>query len=168
MFGDKASENLISVDTPLWKDLVFYFLWVSSPNSDYIISYGLKYVSECNELIESSQVRRQGNAIAYAMGLYGKHPAPAPEPPAHYHQEASYPYGSVYEYALAGDNLANNTNVTNNTNASGMNLSDVKKLEPKKVNNTPVANRGSPYNVLYNIVAIFIICVVFGASYSKR
>ena len=171
VFGDKVSKNLISVDTPLWKDLVFYFLWVSSPNSDDITSYGMKYVSECKKLIESGQVRRQGDAIARAMGLYGRHPAPAPEPPACHPQEASYSYGPVCEFALAGDNMANNTTnvTTNNTNASGMNLSDdVKKLEPEKVNDTPVANRGSPYNILYNIAAIFIICVVFGASYSKR
>lgn len=168
VFGDKFSKNLISVDTPLWKDLVFYFLWVSSPNSDDIVSYGLKYVYECNKLIESSQVRRQGDDIAYAMGLYGKHPAPAPEPPAHYPQKASYSYSAACEFALAGNNMANNTNITNNTNASGMNLSDIRKLESKKVNTTPVANRGSPYNILYNIAAIFIICVVFGASYSKR
>lgn len=165
VFGYEICENLMSINTPLWKDLVFYFLWVSSANSDDILSYGLKYVSESGKLIESGEVKRQGDAIAYDLGLYGKHPAPAPKHHTHYPQYV-YPY-DVCGLSLMGNNMANNTNVTNQTNASSLNLSDVKKLEPKKVEKQP-ASGGSPYNILYNVVAILIICVIFGASYSKR
>ena len=165
VFGYEICKNLISINTPLWKDLVFYFLWVSSADSDNIVSYGLKYVSESGKLIESGEVKRQGDAIAYDLGLYGKHPAPAPKHHTHYPQYV-YPY-DVCGLSLMGNNMANNTNITNQTNASSPNLSDVKKLEPKKVEKQPVSG-GSPYNILYNIVAIFIICVIFGASYSKR
>lgn len=164
VFGYEICKNLISINTPLWKDLVFYFLWVSSADSDNIVSYGLKYVSESGKLIESGEVKRQGDAIAYDLGLYGKHPAPAPKHHTHYHQYV-YPY-DVCGLSLMGNNMANNTNITNQTNASSPNLSDVKKLEPKKVEKP--AGGGSPYNILYNIVAIVIICVIFGASYSKR
>lgn len=165
VFGYEICKNLISINTPLWKDLVFYFLWVSSADSDNIVSYGLKYVSESGKLIESGEVKRQGDAIAYDLGLYGKHPAPAPKHHTHYPQYV-YPY-DVCGLSLMGNNMANNTNITNQTNASSPNLSDVKKLEPKKVEKQPVSG-GSPYNILYNIVAILIICVIFGASYSKR
>ena len=168
VFGQKIGKNLISIDIPLWKDLVFYFLWVSGPNSDNIISYALKYVSESGKLIESCAVKRQGDIIAYEMGLYGHHPSPDPEPPAYYPQTVYYSYLSCGLAALVGENVANNTNMTNQTNASGLKLSDVKKLDPGKVNSTPASGKGSPYNILYNIAAIFIICVVFGASYSKR
>lgn len=164
VFGYEICKNLISINTPLWKDLVFYFLWVSSADSDNIVSYGLKYVSESGKLIESGEVKRQGDAIAYDLGLYGKHPAPAPKHHTHYPQYV-YPY-DVCGLSLMGNNMANNTNITNQTNASSPNLSDVKKLEPKKVEKP--AGGGSPYNILYNIVAIVIICVIFGASYSKR
>ena len=164
VFGYEICKNLISINTPLWKDLVFYFLWVSSADSDNIVSYGLKYVSESGKLIESGEVKRQGDAIAYDLGLYGKHPAPAPKHHTHYPQYV-YPY-DVCGLSLMGNNMANNTNITNQTNASSPNLSDVKKLEPKKVEKP--AGGGSPYNILYNIVAILIICVIFGASYSKR
>ena len=164
VFGYEICKNLISINTPLWKDLVFYFLWVSSADSDNIVSYGLKYVSESGKLIESGEVKRQGDAIAYDLGLYGKHPAPAPKHHTHYPQYV-YPY-DVCGLSLMGNNMANNTNITNQTNASSPNLSDVKKLEPKKVEKP--AGGGSPYNILYNIVAILILCVIFGASYSKR
>ena len=164
VFDYEICKNLISINTPLWKDLVFYFLWVSSADSDNIVSYGLKYVSESGKLIESGEVKRQGDAIAYDLGLYGKHPAPAPKHHTHYPQYV-YPY-DVCGLSLMGNNMANNTNITNQTNASSPNLSDVKKLEPKKVEKP--AGGGSPYNILYNIVAILIICVIFGASYSKR
>ena len=164
VFGYEICKNLISINTPLWKDLVFYFLWVSSADSDNIVSYGLKYVSESGKLIESGEVKRQGDAIAYDLGLYGKHPAPAPKHHTHYPQYV-YPY-DVCGLSLMGNNMANNTNITNQTNASSPNLSDVKKLEPKKVEKP--AGGGSPYNILYNVVAIIIICVIFGASYSKR
>lgn len=165
VFGQKISKNVISIDTPLWKDLVFYFLWVSSPYSNDITSYGLKYVSESAKLIESGEVKKQGNAIAYGLGLYGKHPAPAPKHPTHYPQKVCY-YDAACGLAFVGDNMANNTNITNQTNASSLNLTNVKKLEPKKVEKP--ANNGSPFNILYNIVAICLVCIIFGASYSKR
>ena len=166
VFGDKISENLISINSPLWKDLVFYFLWVNSPNSDDITSYGLKYESATGNLIESGEVKRQGDAIAYALGLYGKHCSPTPKHPAHYTKKISNSY-VVSKLTSMGDKLANNTNMTNKTNATGLNLSDVKKSVPK-VNNTPTTGKGSPYNILYNVAAICIIFIIFGASYSKR
>ncbi|WP_407421993.1 hypothetical protein [Methanobrevibacter sp.] len=167
VFGNKISENLISINSPLWKDLVFYFLWVNSPNSDDITSYGLRYESATGNLIESGEVKRQGDAIAYALGLYGKHPSPTPKHPTHYTKKISNSYVAS-QLTSMGDKLTNNTtNMTNKTNATGLNLSDVKKSVPK-VNNTPTTGKGSPYNILYNVAAICIIFIIFGASYSKR
>ena len=168
VFGYKVSKNLMSIDTPLWKDLVFYFLWVNSAKGD-ITSYGLKYVTSTAEIVESSEVKMQGDAIAYDLGLYGKHPIP-PTPKHHkthyYTKEICYPYvvGNV-----ASQGLVNITNMTNTTtNSTGMNLSDVKKLDPKKVTQKPAKSKGDPYNILYNFAAICIIFIIFGASYSKR
>lgn len=165
VFGQKVSKNLMAIDTPLWKDLVFYFLWVNSANGD-ITSYGLKYVASTAQIVESGEVKKQGDAIAYAMGLYGKHPSPSPHHhKTHYAEKIRNCY--VVGMPVFGD-LVNNTNMTNTTNSSGLNMSDIKKPDSENDTIKPAESKGSPYNILYNFVAICMICVIFGASYSKR
>ena len=155
VLGSKFSKNLISINTPLWKDLVFYFLWVSDTYSDNIVSYGLKYVPATDKLVVSSTVKHQGDKIAKEMGLYGKHKVnPGPGPYPH--------YNPVY-YVVCEDTLGNTTNSTNSTD-----LNKTVKLKPKEVTKKPQTNKSSPYNILYNIGAICIIFIVFGVSYSKR
>ena len=167
VFGYKVSKNLMSIDTPLWKDLVFYFLWVNGANGD-ITSYGLKYVASTTAIVESSEVKRQGDAIAYDLGLYGKHPMP---PAPKHHKTHDYTEQICYPYVVgnaASQGLVNATNATNTTNSSGLNLSDVKKLDPRKVTQKPVKGHRDPNNILYNFGAICIVFFIFGASYSKR
>ena len=156
VFGPKIEGNLLSIDTPLWEDLVFYFLWVSSSNSDVISSYALEYVSSTDQLVESKECRKQGDYMAYLLGLYGKKPTPKPHVDPQPHK--IYPgYVACGDVAVEG----NQTNKTNSTNKSAV----VNK--PKEVKK-PLASNGSPYNILYNLAAICMIFAVFGASYSKR
>lgn len=165
VFGDKVSENLISIDTPLWKDLVFYFVWINGANDD-ITSYGLKYETSTAQVVESSEVKRQGDVLAYELGLYGNHPIPpVPKPhKIHYTEQIC----SIYVAGNAvSQGLANTTNMTNKTNSTGLNMSDVKKPDSKKDTPKPVKGEGSPYNIVYNFAAICIIFIIFGASYSK-
>ena len=140
--------------------MVFYFLWVSSSNSNDIISYALKYDPSTNQIIESSKCKKQGDHIAYILGLYGNNPKP--EPPVVHYPDVIYTGYVASEISSVEGNLTNNTNnKTNNlTNNSSVNISkDVK--EPENV-------KGNPNNILYNLGAICIIFAVFGASYSKR
>ena len=164
VFGLKIENNVLSVDTPLWKDLVFYFLWVNGADTNDIVSYALVYAPLKKQLVESQVCKKQGDEMAYKLGLYGHNPPP--KPPAKHYPPRIHHGCVVYKEASALSNLTNVTNKTANvTNATGLNKSNVNKSREVK---KPLTNKGSPYNILYNLAAICIIFAVFGTSYSKR
>lgn len=45
VLGPKVSKNMFLVYTPLWKDLIFYFIWVNGADSTDYVSFALKYIS---------------------------------------------------------------------------------------------------------------------------
>lgn len=152
VFGFKMNKNIDLIHIPMWKDLIFYFIWAK--NNDFI-SYGLKYHPGLNKLIESEAVRHQGDRYIYHLELFFIND-----------DNGYFPYSYLNGIDLSGgvntSLLANDTNVNgNNTNAS--NATDVNLPETEMP-----AGDVNPYNLLYTLAAIFLVCAVFGVSYSKR
>lgn len=153
VLGLELNKNIFPIHNPLWKDLIFYYLWVNSANNKDICSYALKYDVESSKLIASNEIKKQGDQIAYDMGLYEKY-CPTPKP--HYNRGCV-----VINKVLSkiDDNSSNNdTNVTNTTEAWDNNSA------PK----FSISYSGNPLNVIYTIIAIAIVSIIFGAGYSKR
>lgn len=162
VFGYEINKNIYSLHIPLWKDLIFYYVWMNSTNMRDTISYGLKYDINSNELIESDEIVKQGNSIIYDMFFKQKKDFP---PDKHYPSGDSSSHLITDEFftSISG-NLTdmNSTNRTSNVTAP----SSVEKIE-ESVKNALLFN-GNPYNILFTLIAIIMVSTVFGASYSKR
>ena len=154
-------KHLFSVDYPSWKDLVFYFVVVKNTKC---ISYAVKYDPNAEKFIESSQIDQQGYQIANDFGLFGSSSEDY-EP----YTPCDVSYSTVQEVqkqdlnrtkkAKKVDKPKNSTAVEN---ASG----DVNKSDD--IDQMPDEHKGNPFNIVYNLAAILIVCVMFGVGYRKR
>ena len=165
VFGPEISKNIGLIQTPLWKDLIFYFVWVKDANNKDFVSYCLKYYPSVGKLIESSEHKKQGDFFAYLLGLFDDN------------QETHH--GSDY-YDFTHDTIdcagkivkhtskANKTNVTKNKTASNAtNSSNITVNRANLPGEIPRSNV-NPYNILYTLASILFVCGIFGVSYSKR
>lgn len=154
VLGLELNKNIFAIQNPLWKDLVFYYLWVNSTNSEDTLSYGLKYDENLSQLVESDEVKRQGDIIFFNKMIPN---------------EKGYPEESYYFVVnnLVINSFLNETDVnstnktTNNTNSS------IEKKAEKIVKNS-VSFKGNPYNLLYVIAAIAILATLFSVVHKKR
>lgn len=154
VLGLELNKNIFPIHTPLWKDLIFYYLWVSSTDNTDICSYALAYDSE---LHVSNDIKKQGDYIAYKMGLYEKHFPPQ----NNYHK-------------IVGKNIINrftsefinSTNTTTNKTDSNNNTTVVSNYKENIPNS--IAFSGNPFNIVYTAIAVIILLAIFGASYSRR
>ena len=154
--------HLISVDDPSWKDLVFYFIVVKDAK---FISYALKYDSDAGMLIESDEVKEQGDNMAEDMGLFSSHTDNDDVLDKHYvkacheviHDSSSKDLNRTRHAKISGSKKSGKviSNDSDEDNESG----DVE--EPKNYN-------GSPVNILYNLASILMVCGIFGVGYRKR
>lgn len=162
VFGPKIIENIYLVHTSLWKDLIFYFIWVNSANNEEYISYSLKYVPGEDKLVVDGKSQKQGDKIAYKLDLISKKSHHG----GHYHYNPYIDTVSLNDIPISLENLSSKDNTTHKTKSSGVpekNNTNESLFEPKlpetKVN---------PYNILYTMASIFMVCAFFGVSYSKR
>ncbi len=153
VLGLELNKNIFPIHNPLWKDLIFYYIWVNSANNKDMSSYALKYDDKTSKLIVSEKIKKQGDLIAYKMGLYEKY-CPGPKP--HYNG------GTVIVNKINTVNLDNNNTTAdvNNTTSTGNKIK--KNLE------NSIVYSGNPFNVLYTLIAILIVSAIFGVGYSKR
>ena len=154
VLGLELNKNIFPIHTPLWKDLIFYYLWVSSTDNTDICSYALAYDSE---LHVSNDIKKQGDHIAYKMGLYEKYFPPQ----NNYHK-------------IVGKNIINrfisefinSTNTTTNKTDSNNNTTVVSNLKENIPNS--ITFSGNPFNLVYTAIAVIILLAIFGAGYSRR
>ena len=151
VLGLELNKNIFPIHNPLWKDLIFYYIWVNSANNKDMSSYALKYDANTSKLIVSEKIKKQGDLIAYKMGLYEKY-FPVPKPHCN--------RGTVVVNKINTVNLDNNTADVNNTTSTGYKIK--KNLE------NSIAYSGNPFNVLYTLIAILIVSAIFGVGYSRR
>lgn len=138
--GPKFDEtHLKSVEKSSWKNLVFHFVVVK--NAKYL-SHTLKYNSKNGKFIESSQAKSFGKN----MGV--KH-LKVPD-----------------NYAKNDSNQTDSVNITGNRNSTD-NSSDNKNESGKHIE-IPVKRNANPFNIVYNLIAVLIVCVIFGLGYRKR
>lgn len=158
VFGTKIIKNMYLIDTSIWKDLIFYFIWVNSADEMEFISYSLKYDIGAKKLIVDSKSKEQGDNLAYLLGLYAKGSEPDDFP------SRGYLDLCPFELVIKDKNNTNNTKLSNATKASDRNRSNNVSLPESKL---PKA-RVNPYNIAYTLVSMFMVCSIFGVSYSKR
>ena len=162
--GPKFNEkHLISVDDPSWKDLVFYFIVVK--NTKYT-SYALKYDSDNGDLIKSDKAKEHGDNMAKKMGLISANHK--------YHGSSKNSHG-IFSSVYAGDlNQSSGVNITDNrtsdvnktSEGNVTNISDNSNKSDKIVN-VPKSN-ANPFNILYTLASILIVCVLFGRTYRNH
>ena len=156
VLGLELNKNIFPIHYSLWKDLVFYYLWINSTNPNYMSSYGLEYDVTLSELVESSEIKKQGDYIIYNILSYGKD----------YPPQINYFNGGgnsiINNFMNATNvNLTNNTsNVTNVNHNRGSNVDNI-------VGNS-VAFKGNVNNLFYAIGAIVFITLIFSVVHSKR
>ncbi len=158
-----SKRNIIPIHTPLWKDLVFYYLWVNNANNRDMLSYALKYDEATNKLIVSNDVKRQGDDIAYQMGLYSKY---SPQP---YHPNHAYK-SIVVKPVEDNSSGVNDTlkNVTNNTKKDNVtNDTVIVEISKNIIEDIPKADL-NPFKILVVIFSIVVIYIFFRLSYTKR
>ena len=154
VLGLELNKNIFPIHNPLWQDLIFYYLWVNSIDNTDICSYALTYDSG---LHVSNDIKKQGDHIAYKMGLYEKHFPPK----NNYHK-------------IVGKNIINrftnefinSTNTTTNKTDSNNNTTVVSNYKENIPNS--IAFSGNPFNVVYTAIAVIILLAIFGAGYSRR
>ena len=165
VFGPEISKNIGLIQTPLWKDLIFYFVWVKDANNKDFVSYCLKYYPSVGKLIESSEHKKQGDFFAYLLGLFDDNQET-------HHGSDYYDFtpdtidcaGKIVKHA----SKANKTNVTKNKTASNAtNSSNITVNRANLPGEIPRSNV-NPYNILYTLASILFVCGIFGVSYSKR
>ena len=150
----ELNKNIFPIHNPLWQDLIFYYLWVNSIDNTDICSYALTYDSG---LHVSNDIKKQGDHIAYKMGLYEKYFPPQ----NNYHK-------------IVGKNIINrfinefinSTNTTTNKTDSNNNTTVVSNYKENIPNS--IAFSGNPFNIVYTAIAVIILLAIFGASYSRR
>ena len=154
--------HLISVDDPSWKDLVFYFIVVKDAK---FISYALKYDSDAGMLIESDEVKEQGDNMAEDMGLFSSH--------TDNDDVLDKPYVKAC-HEVIHDSSKNDLNRTRHAKISGSKKSDKVISNDSDEDNEsgdveePKNYNGSPVNILYNLASILMVCGIFGVGYRKR
>ena len=154
VLGLELNKNIFPIHNPLWQDLIFYYLWVNSIDNTDICSYALTYDSG---LHVSNDIKKQGDHIAYKMGLYEKYFPPQ----NNYHK-------------IVGKNIINrfinefinSTNTTTNKTDSNNNTTVVSNYKENIPNS--IAFSGNPFNIVYTAIAVIIVLAIFGASYSRR
>ncbi len=163
--GPKFNEkHLISVDDPSWKDLVFYFIVVK--NTKYT-SYALKYDSNAAELIESDKVKEQGDNMAKIRGLISTNHKDHGSSKSS-HKIISNVYAMDLNQTASVNITDNKTSIDNKTSRENVtNISDNKNKSDEIVD-MPVNSNANPFNILYTLASILIVCVIFGRSYRKR
>lgn len=154
-----SKKNIIPIHTPLWKDLVFYYLWVNNANNWDMLSYALKYDEATGKLVVSNDVKKQGDDIAYKMGLYDKY-SPQPYPHNHGHKSVINPFE-------ADASMVNNTNVTDNQLDNDTNDTVIIDISRKLIEDIPTAEN-NPYKILVVLVSIACVCIFFRLSYTKK
>lgn len=157
VLGLELNKNIFPIHDPLWKELIFYYIWVNSANNKDMCSYALKYDDKTSKLIVSEEYKKQGDQIAYKMGLYEKY-SPAPKP--HYRGG-----GCVVINKVNAVNLANNITDVNNTEDVNNTTTTENKIN---IPENSILYSGNPFNVLYTLIAILIVSTIFGIGYSKR
>ena len=161
VLGPEMGKNIYLIHTPWWKDLIFYFIWVNGASNKDFISYALKYDSAQERWVVSSVYKKQGDAMAYELGLLDKHPV---HPHPHYPDTPSKVIGFKDIDVVS---LANNTNRTKKIGKGGnASNSSIKDVSDKIVDELP-ASKVNPYNIVYTLASIFMVCALFGVSYSK-
>lgn len=169
VLGDGLNKNIYPLHNPLWQDLIFYYIWVNSTDKTDMHSYALKYDENLSELVESNEVKSEGDKIAYDLGLFDKKP------------DDKKPYENPYERHaptfkqmvknkrfVITDELTNSSDVNStkdNTNVTNATVGDDKKDNIAK---NSVAYSGNPFNLLYILISIIMVSVIFGVGYSKR
>ena len=154
-----SKKNIIPIHTPLWKDLVFYYLWVNNANNWDMLSYALKYDEATGKLVVSNDVKKQGDDIAYKMGLYDKY-SPQPYPHNHGHKSVINPFE-------ADASVVNNTNVTDNQLGNDTNDTVIIDISRKLIEDIPTAEN-NPYKILVVLASIACVCIFFRLSYTKK
>ena len=153
VLGLELNKNIFPIHNPLWQDLIFYYLWVNSIDDTDICSYAMTFDSR---LHISNDIKKQGDHIAYKMGLYEKYFPP----------QNNYP-------KIVGKNIINrfinefidSTNTTNKTDSNNNTtvVSNYKENIPNSI-----AFSGNPFNIVYTAIAVIILLAIFGAGYSRR
>ena len=170
--GFKLSEkSLLPMHTSLWKDLVFYFFWIDSTSKN-IISYGLRYSPEDNALVVVDASAQQNEYADYILSLYDEHS----NGDDWYYNGYHCRYWDVIDGEVLSSNISANNSLVNKTlNSTKLenrsdNASNV-TAEAKfdNVTKRPGEDKASssPYNILYTLGSIFIVCAIFFTGYSK-
>ena len=151
-------KHLITVDDPSWKDLVFYFVVVKNTKH---LSYALEYDSKSTELIKSDEVKKLGDKKVKNWW-------------SHSNTHKRHVTAKKITYVALNstdDDLNQTTNVTlktaDNSTENVSNVSNDVNRSEKDIE-MPVENHGSPFNILYTLTAILMVCVIFGVGYRKR
>jgi hypothetical protein len=163
VFGPKIRENIYLIHISLWKDLIFYFIWVNGANNEEYVSYSLRYDTGENRLVVDSKSKCEGDLFAYLMGLYAK---PSVNPHEHdwdLPETACWDINQLDLVNINRNNTNNNTNVSKATKSSDANVTHV-SLPESDLPETKI----NPYNILYTLVSMLMVCTIFGVSYSKR
>ncbi len=153
VLGLKLNKNIYSIHIPKCEDLIFYYLWVNSTDKNDALSYALKYDTYKGELIESEEIKKQCDSIVYNI-IYRDE--------KHYPNEryVSGDYLVINNEFLTG-NLTDVNETSNSTNSSV--ISDIEE----EIKNS-VLFSGNPYNILFTVIAIFIVSSIFVSSYTKQ
>ncbi|GEM_PF-6347684 len=154
VLGLKINKNIYSIHIPNCEDLIFYYLWVNRTNKNDALSYALKYDTYKGELIESEEIKKQCDSIVYNI-IYGK------EKHKPHERYVSGDYLVINKFLTGNLTDVNLTNTTNTTNSSI--VSDIKE----EIKNS-VLFSGNPYNILFTVIAIFIVSTIFVSSYTKH
>lgn len=152
VLGLKLNKNIYSIHIPKCEDLIFYYLWVNSTDKNDALSYALKYDTYKGELIESEEIKKQCDSIVYNI-IYGD------EKHCPNERYVSGDYLVINEF-LTG-NLTDVNETSNSTNSSV--ISDIEE----EIKNS-VLFSGNPYNILFTVIAIFIVSSIFVSSYTKQ
>ena len=172
VLGLEVNKNIFPVHYSLWKDLVFYYLWINSTNPSDMLSYGLIYDVTSSELVESSEVKNQGDYIIYNI-IYNSIP-----------QDDEYYPGGEITYFSGETPIINSIFITEKiVKAILYYLMIIKTTNVTDVNNDTVNNgssnideavgnsvafKGNINNLFYAMGAIVLISLFFSVVHSKR
>ena len=156
VLGLEVNKNIFPIQYSLWKDLVFYYLWIDNTDTGNMVSYGLIYDVTLSEVVESIEIKNQGDYIIYSIIS---------------HDDRYYPQGRDYfnwgnaiinSFTNATNNITHNNKTSNvtGTNKDGGNMEDIVK--------NSIAFKGNINNLFYVIGAIVLISLLFSVVHSKR
>ena len=155
-----SKKNIYPIHTPLWKDLVFYYIWVNNANNRDMSSYALVYDESTGKFIVSSEARKQGDDMAYKMGLYDK------SQPYHGHGHKSIINPFVGDISSAG--VVNDTNITGNLKDNEtVNDTVLVEISKKIIDDMPKAD-SNPLSIVVVILSIVAVYIFFRLSYTRK